>query len=190
MNMLKSKELREKMKECLSDVEEFTTIELKEMLNDMGCVYNVDYEVNAFSNALFFLVKKKFVASQGIKGAYRVLIDGKNGNVEDVHKDFKKCKNESFENEASENDTSENDTSKNEASENDTSENEKNKCVDEVELKKMRNKIKKCIGKDYAEIEQILDSEKPSVFGRNRKTYDDILELLEYMKNFKFTVDE
>ena len=79
MNMLKSKELREKMKECLSDVEEFTTIELKEMLNDMGCVYNVDYEVNAFSNALFFLVKKKFVASQGIKGAYRVLIDGKMG---------------------------------------------------------------------------------------------------------------
>lgn len=54
----------------------------------------------------------------------------------------------------------------------------------------MRNKIKKCIGKDYAEIEQILDSEKPSVFGRNRKTYDDILELLEYMKNFKFTVEE
>lgn len=56
--MIGSCELREKMKTCLSnDIEVFTTKGLKEWLKEQGCTYNVDYEVNAFSNAITYLIK-------------------------------------------------------------------------------------------------------------------------------------
>ena len=38
----------------------------------------------------------------------------------------------------------------------------------ELELKEMREKVKKCVRETYLELEKILDEEKPSVYGRNK----------------------
>jgi len=54
----------------------------------------------------------------------------------------------------------------------------------------MRRKIKEYIANECKELEEILDSEKPSVYGKNKKTYNDILELITYLQNFKFSVEK
>ena len=73
--MLEMKQLREEIKECLKEIEFFTTRQLKEMLQQKGYVYNKDYNVNAFSNALHSLVNQKAIASvdKEKKGNYKVL---------------------------------------------------------------------------------------------------------------------
>lgn len=42
----------------------------------------------------------------------------------------------------------------------------------------------------YLELEKILDEEKPSVYGRNKHTYEDVTTLIEYMRKFDFIVEE
>ena len=41
----------------------------------------------------------------------------------------------------------------------------------ELELKEMREKVKKCVRETYLELEKILDEEKPSVYGRNKHRF-------------------
>ena len=60
----------------------------------------------------------------------------------------------------------------------------------ELELKEMREKVKKCVRETYLELEKILDEEKPSVYGRNKHTYEDVTTLIEYMRKFDFIVEE
>lgn len=168
--MLTSVELRKQMVKCLANVEVFSTAELREMLKGLGCTYNIDYEENAFSNAISFLAKKKVIISEGKekKGMYRVSSDTGNGAI---------YKN-----------TAMNTAPK--AIAGSKAKVREEECDKEPELKEMREKIKECLKADCEKIEQILDSEKPSKFGRNRRTYDDILDIIEYMKNFKFRVEE
>ena len=61
--------------------------------------------------------------------------------------------------------------------------------IAEVELEELRRKIKRNIETECTELEKILDSEKPSIYGQNRRTYDDIIELIVYLRNFKFSVE-
>ena len=58
----------------------------------------------------------------------------------------------------------------------------------ESELREMRKKIEENINEFCLGIEQILDSEKPSTYVRNRKTYDDILKLVDLLSEFKFKI--
>ena len=51
-------------------------------------------------------------------------------------------------------------------------------------------KIKNDINDFCMKIEQILDSEKPSTYGRNRQTYEDILKLVDTLKTFEFNVEK
>lgn len=141
------KEFREMVKECLKDIEEFTTTDLKEMLKDKGCIYNVDYNMYTFHNTMTYLKKNSYIVPTGIKGRYRVV-------KERMKKD------------------------------------EKTNLNQELDLKEMRRKVKECIKKDYMELENILDEEKPSVYGRNKRTYEDIVELIEYMRKFSFTIKD
>lgn len=155
--MLEMKQLREEIKGCLKEIEFFTTGQLKEMLQQKGYVYNKDYDVNAFSNALHSLVNQKVIVSadKEKKGNYKVL---------PVSYDDRK---------------------------NNENKKEKNKTLNnELELKDMREKIKNDINGFCVKIEQILDSEKPSTYGRNRQTYEDILNLVDTLKTFKFNVEK
>ena len=61
--------------------------------------------------------------------------------------------------------------------------------IAEVELEELRRKIKRNIETECTELEKILDSEIPSIYGQNRRTYDDIIELIVYLRNFKFSVE-
>lgn len=155
--MVAMKQLREEMKGCLKEIEFFTTVQLKEMLQQKGYIYNKDYDVNSFSNALHSLVKQKVIISvdKERKGNYKVL---------SVSYDAK---------------------------ENNEKKEQKNKMINnELELKDMRVKIKNDINDFCVKIEQILDSEKPSTYGRNRQTYEDILNLVDTLKTFKFNVEK
>ena len=60
----------------------------------------------------------------------------------------------------------------------------------EIELEEFRSEVKEKVKEFSLEIEEILDGVKPSVYGRNKNTYEDILCLIKYLKEFKFTVDE
>ncbi len=159
--MLSSRELSEYMKKCLKNVDEFTTRELKEMLKNEGLVYKKEYEVNAFSNAVATLKRKGYVDNdKKRKGKYKVI------SLENMN-------NENEENIIEDID---------------------NKCLYETksekkELEEIRRKIVLSLKEEYREIEEILDSVKPSAFGENFQMYEEILELLKYLKTFKFSVE-
>lgn len=155
--MLVTKQLREEIKICLEDRDFFTTVQLKEVLEQKGLIYNKDYDVTVFSNAIASLVKQKYIASMDKE---------KKGNYMVLHKQ----KEEKMKEE--------------ELMEKYESNNE------EIELREMRKKIEENINEFCLQIEQILDSEKPSTYGRNRKTYDDILKLVDLLKEFKFEVEK
>lgn len=155
--MLITKQLREEIKLCLGDRENFTTVQLKEMLAQKGYVYNRDYDVTVFSNAIASLVKQKYIVS---------LDKEKRGNYKVLYKQKKNEMNEDAEMEKWESNN------------------------DESELREMRKKIEENISEFCLKIEQILDSEKPSTYGRNRKTYEDILKLVDLLKEFKFEVEK
>lgn len=158
--MLAMPELREIMKICIQGMDIFTTTQIKEILKERGYIYNVHYDVTAFSNAISSLTRQKYIVS---------LDDEKKGNYKVVNKiEYDNKKNE----------------------ENEMKKNENGKYDDEIELKEMRENIKKFLKESCLKVEQILDSEKPSTYGRNRKTYDDILRLIEVLKEFEFTVEE
>lgn len=151
------------MKTCLSnDIEVFTTKGLKEWLKEQGCTYNVDYEVNAFSNAITYLIKKHYILPTGEKGKYKVV-------KKEKEKEKVNCNNIDEQNEEKKS---------------------KDEYVPEKALEEMRRKIKEYIANECKELEEILDSEKPSVYGKNKKTYNDILELITYLQNFKFSVEK
>ena len=144
---MKINEFREKVKECLKDVEEFTTTDLKKMLKDKGYIYNIDYNTYAFHNTITYLKQNSYIVPTGIKGRYRVVKE--------------RMKKE-----------------------------EKVNLNQEPDLQEMRREVKECIKKSYMELENILDEEKPSVYGRNKKTYEDVVELIEYMRKFSFTIED
>ena len=56
-------ELRGKIKEYIQGKETFTTSEVKEELKEKGYVYNVDYDVTSFSNAISSLTRQNYIAS-------------------------------------------------------------------------------------------------------------------------------
>lgn len=171
--MLSMNELRDKMKECLQEVDFFTTAELKELLKESGYVYNIDYDVNAFSNAVSSLAKQKYIVSLDSKrkGNYRVNHEGSSDRSYNTAGKSEKQKNANTER-------------------NSSSDVHGGNGDDEPELQEMRQKIKERLKAAYEEIEQLFDSEKPSKYGRNRKTYDDILKLLDYLKHFHFSNED
>lgn len=180
--MLKSGELREKMKLCLSNIEEFSTRDLKEWLKAYGYIYNVDYEVNAFSNAIAYLTKKNYISSVGEKGKYMV-----------VKKDGDACWMEENERERMGTETDNEEKKKEESVQQENGEQTKSEqqtYIEEAELEELRGKIKKYIEGECRELEKILDSEKPSIYGHNRRTYNDIIELILYLRNFEFSVEK
>lgn len=98
--MLKMIELREKMKVCLQGKLEFSTTELKEWLEQYGYVYNTDYDVNSFSNAVASLTKQKYIASMknsDRKGNYQVIYKADIRNEND--KENEKNKDREMDNE-------------------------------------------------------------------------------------------
>ena len=73
--MLGSKEVRKIIIECFNTQDDnfiFSTTKLKELLKEKGYVYNKDYEVNAFNNAIYALAQKKYIISTGEKGFYQL----------------------------------------------------------------------------------------------------------------------
>ena len=59
----------------------------------------------------------------------------------------------------------------------------------EKDLKEMRRKVQKCLDDACMEIEQILDSIKPSVYAENINTYKKTVEILETLKKMKYPMD-
>lgn len=90
--MLKMTELRNKMKECLQGKQKFSTVELKEWLEEYGYIYNIDYDIKSFSNAVSSLTKQKYIASldNDRKGKYQVIynadIRNENGKENEENK--------------------------------------------------------------------------------------------------------
>lgn len=162
LNMIKMNQLREEIKLCLEGIDCFTTTQLKEILKERGYIYNVSYDVGAFSNAMSSLVRQRYIApiDKERKGNYRVLSTMKSKNEEKNKGELKvqKVKDE--------------------------------KSNNERELQKVRKDIEENINEFCKKIEEILDSEKPSTYGRNRKTYNDILKLVCFLREFKFEVEE
>ena len=177
--MLATKELKEYMKECLKDVNKFTTKQLKELLQNNSIVYKKDYDVHAFSNAIAALRRQNYIINYDT-GKYKVnSLKEENQNI---------IKEESKENVLPKNALYEEKEIIHEEKE--IIHEEKEEIVHEQkELEEIRKKILKCLKDEYAEIEGILDTVKPSVFGKNLQTYEDILGLLKYLENFKFTVE-
>ena len=73
--MLSSKEMREIIVKCLGNQDNnfvFSTTDLKEMLQKKGYIYNTNYEVHAFSNAIYSLAQKKYILPTGEKGYYQL----------------------------------------------------------------------------------------------------------------------
>ncbi len=66
----------------------------------------------------------------------------------------------------------------------------KEQLCEEQELKNIREMILELLKKNVRDIEELLDTEKMSTYRKNHKTYDDIMRLLEYFENFKFTIDK
>lgn len=156
--MLVTKQLREEIKSCLKGVELFTTIQLKEMLEKNGYIYNRDYDVTVFSNAISSLVKQKYIASADKEKRGNYIVLDKMQNIDDQEEGKKKMGKKWDDN--------------------------------ETELKEMRGRIKEDIKEFCVKMEQLLDSEKPSTYGRNRRTYDDILKLIDLLKEFEFEVEK
>ena len=71
--MLGTKEVRERIEVYLEKLENFTTTDLKRLLKDDGYIYNVDYDVYAFSNAVAYLKRNSYIEPTGGKGSYRVI---------------------------------------------------------------------------------------------------------------------
>ena len=61
--MLGTKEVRERIEVYLEKLENFTTTDLKRLLKDDGYIYNVDYDVYAFSSNSLFNVLNSSVDS-------------------------------------------------------------------------------------------------------------------------------
>lgn len=178
--MMNTRELREKMKECLLNEEIFTTSQLKERLNEKGWVYQVDYTLNTFSNGISSLVRQNYIVSidDDRKGVYRVVKSGEDTKTLDGEVGI-----------ADMNDEKKKETYKSKSQDNE--ENVKNEWNNEDELKEMRDKIQEYLKVECcAKIRQMLDSKKPSIFTTNRKTYNNILELIDYLEGFKFDVEQ
>lgn len=173
--MLGTKELKGYMKECLKDINKFTTKQLKDLLQNNGIVYKKDYDVHAFSNAIAALRRQNYIINYDT-GKYKVnsLKEENQNIIEEGSKEDVLFKNAFYEEKDKE-----------------IIREEKDKEIihEEKELEEIRKKILKCLKEEYAEIEGILDTVKPSVFGKNLQTYEDILGLLKYLENFKFTVE-
>lgn len=60
----------------------------------------------------------------------------------------------------------------------------------EIGLKSMRQEIKMQLETTLEKIQFILDSEKPSTYGENIRTYQDILRLIKMIKEFEFTIKD
>ncbi len=60
----------------------------------------------------------------------------------------------------------------------------------ELELKSMREEIRTHLKTTLQKIQDILDSEKPSTYGENIRTYQDILRLIKIIKEFEFTIKD
>lgn len=151
-------ELRKKIAEYLMEVDEdvVTTKELRKKLSERDYVYNREYNVTIFSNAISSLAKKNVIISvdKDKKGIYRVDRTALNNFISKKYDEKKSGGNE------------------------------------ENELEEMRKKIKKIVQTTRLEVEELLDSEKPSTYGRNKTTYNDILQLIDYLKKFAFTVEK
>lgn len=148
------RELREKIRVCTKEMNSFSTAQLKELLRDMGYIYNTDYNVTIFSNAISSLVNQKYIASldNDRKGNYKII--------------------------------------KNEENASDNTDNNKKLYDTEPELAEIRADITTYLNDTLKKIEDKLDSVKPSTYGRNIKTYNDILRLIETLKEFDFTVKD
>ena len=186
--MLATKELKEYMKECLKDVNKFTTKQLKELLQNNGIVYKKDYDVHAFSNAIAALRRQNYIINYDT-GKYKVnsLKEENQNIIKEESKENVLPKNALYEEKEKEIIHEEKEIIHEEK---EIIHEEKEEIVHEQkELEEIRKKILKCLKDEYAEIEGILDTVKPSVFGKNLQTYEDILGLLKYLENFKFTVE-
>lgn len=159
------KEIREKMMEHLSMVTIFSTLQMRDFLLEQGYTYNKDYNVRDFSNAISSLVKQGYIKPEDKNsktGIYQVI----NQSDSEIEENPKKKDEDAVSGD---------------------------RCVvtdPEIELEEFRSEVKEKVKEFSLEIEEILDGVKPSVYGRNKNTYEDILCLIKYLKEFKFTVDE
>lgn len=77
--MLSSRELCAHMKECLKDIDEFSTRQLKDLLKSNGVIYKEHYGIAAFSNAIATLQRESIIcSSKNGRGWYRVISDNMN----------------------------------------------------------------------------------------------------------------
>ena len=153
--MLGSKEVRKIIVECFHTQDDnfiFSTTNLKELLKEKGYIYNKDYEVNAFNNAIYALAQKKYIVSTGEKGFYQL--------CKTITSDKREDKIKMPENQ--------------------------NISEREPELKNMRKKLMDCLNESCYDLAAILDAEKPSIYGKNRLTYDKATSLLNYLQSFSF----
>lgn len=159
--MLIMKELRELIKNCIEELDSFSSTELKELLKDKGYTYNIDYNVTSFSNAISSLIKQKYITFSDThrKGHYKVI---KNNEY-----DYKNTEN-------TYNKTSEETCHQNK----------------EPDLAEMRKEITTLLNSTLQKIENRIDQEKPSTYFTNIKTYTDIARLVETLKDFKFTIKD
>ena len=73
--MFSSTKVREIMIQCLENQDNgfiFSTTSFKELIAKEGYIYNKDYEVNAFNNAIYSLAQRKYIVPTGEKGHYRL----------------------------------------------------------------------------------------------------------------------
>ena len=66
----------------------------------------------------------------------------------------------------------------------------KTEMNEEKNLKEMRRKVQECLDKACTEIEQILDSIKPSVYAENINTYKKTVEILNALKSMNYPMDD
>ena len=66
----------------------------------------------------------------------------------------------------------------------------KTEMNEEKDLKEMRRKVQECLDKACTEIEQILDSIKPSVYAENINTYKRTVEILNALKSMNYPMDD
>lgn len=60
---------------------------------------------------------------------------------------------------------------------------------EEKDLKEMRREVQECLDNACMEIEQILDSIKPSVYAENINTYKKTVEILNVLKSMEYPMD-
>ncbi len=159
--MLTMQELRETIKICIEKLDSFSSIELRNLLKNIGYDYKTDYSVITFSNAIASLVREKYIApsTNGNRGDY-IIIKNNNSYCKSTHYIIKNgetlCEN--------------------------TQHN------DESELAEMRAEITDLLNSTIKQIEDRVNLEKSSTFINNIVTFNDIAKVTERLRGFRFTI--